>query len=748
MAYKLHELEIVPNGLNLAPPADQVAKGDCLALTGWWPSSVGKLQQARGWTSQNLYPQLYPIHSISEAEGRIYYADRANLYQQSRDAGNPPLTIDTGYDSHPLGLLGFQGFMYIMNRGRQRRDDGVTCSDWAIEVPAVAPGATTAPTGGSLAAGDYDYYVTFIDADLNESNPSPVFHITTAGGDVSVNTITRPSATPNPTTGLIAILRWNVYRKSPLTSQIYKLNFGTILSYATASYNDYGDLDHAQTDEDVIGNGEVMEDDHDAAPAARCIGNQPFNDRLIVGGSDAYPNRIWYTKANQPAYFPTLQYLDVGADRGDEILGISVKKGFFFIYRQRSIWWHVGDFDDPSPRLEPLVPDKGTVGQNSWCSTSDGDYFVWKDGVYHLTDWAKKVSRKIQPVFERFDLENHRIVQPSSLDECALGIKDGRLWFCYIEEPLNEGDDAIRQTLVYDVETERWFGKDGSSSAFGIPTASAGQCCFYQGSEHFYAGSPLGLLNSLEDGTSDGAGLTPLAYQSAYEDCGFPDHEKTWGDLVINHCTQGVTLTVTIRTNNLRTFGGVDSFVLTTISSASLTRQVIPLLYPSNYATVALRGLPIKSLNLSVRIEGYGPAGGFAWIDTPILLHYYLEARKGVSFDSGITNHGTPGVKTVDAVEIDLDASEGAATLQIWSDIPGNVMVVRLGAGTAIAATTGRQVRTIVLASALDGRLFRYQVNTTTGVQIYGIRARVLSIGTFVDGAVSDVWDTEALAAI
>src|SRR5690349_18792047 len=50
VAYKLQELKIVPNGLNLAPPGDQVASGDCLDLAGWWPSAVGKLQQTRGWT--------------------------------------------------------------------------------------------------------------------------------------------------------------------------------------------------------------------------------------------------------------------------------------------------------------------------------------------------------------------------------------------------------------------------------------------------------------------------------------------------------------------------------------------------------------------------------------------------------------------------------------------------------------------------------------------------------------------------
>src|SRR5262245_38091358 len=116
MAYKLQDIKIVPNGLNLAPPGDQVAAGDNLDLTGWWPSSVGKLLQAPGWARRNTTPAGSMIHSISETDGRVYYGASTGLYQAGR---NSEAAIDTGYDGEPLGMIGYQGFMWTMNRSKQ-----------------------------------------------------------------------------------------------------------------------------------------------------------------------------------------------------------------------------------------------------------------------------------------------------------------------------------------------------------------------------------------------------------------------------------------------------------------------------------------------------------------------------------------------------------------------------------------------------------------------------------------------------
>jgi hypothetical protein len=236
-------------------------------------------------------------------------------------------------------------------------------------------------------------------------------------------------------------------------------------------------------------------------------------------------------------------------------------------------------------------------------------------------------------------------------------------------------------------------------------------------------------------------GSTLLAFQSQYHDCGLPDRIKTWADLVVSHNTQGVTLTITCRQNKNANPTN-DSFTLATFSSSAPTRQTFPLVYPAGYPVVALRGQPIESYNLSIRITGNG-AGGSApiRIESPIELHYYVQARFGRTFDSGKTNLGLEGVGSLDQIEVDIDASGGAATLVISSDIPGGVLAPSALGPLVIGPTTGRQVVRFCFANPVQGRLWRFQIaSTAADFAVYGIKPRVLPLGVCVDGSQGDFW--------
>ena len=724
MAYKLQDVKIVPKGLNLAPPGDQVSEGDCLDLTGWWPSSVGKLLQAPGWGQRNTTPAGSAIHSISETAGRTYYGAAGGLYQIGR---NSEAAIDTGYDGEPLGMIGYQGFMWTMNRSKQSRDNGSSVAPWPVETPG-APSSSTG-TGESLKDGDYEYYVTFVDQSSYESNPSPVETLTISSGDDGSATITRPTAV---TPALIA--GWNVYRKSPGTAAKYKLNVN-LIAYATTDYEDFGDAAHEQSDEDVIGRDEVLEEDHDDPPGARVMADKPYNNRLVIASSASFPNRIWYGRSDQPAYFPAQQFVDVGNDPGDAILGVSIKKGHFIIYRQRSIWWHVGDFDDEDKKLEPLVPDMGTLGMRSFVSSSAGNFFAWQDGIYELADRADMVSVKVRPVFEAADIENFGVVNTVYWSKLALGFNNGRLWVSYASAAATENSDS----LIYDIATTRWFSRAG-----------AGFRTFYRGSQFFLTGNLAGEILSLEDGLTEDGMPVPLAYQSEYIDCGLPDHEKTFADLVIDHQTNGATLHIIIRQNKNRTGGGVDEFEIGTITSTTLTRTTLALTYPSGHP---LEFQTVKAYNVSIRIEGDGATIGYATIHTPMLLHYYVEARRGAEWDSGITDLGIEGVKSLSEVEFDVDARD-QCVVNVYSDFPFGVMALR--AGLQIDPTQGRRMVSLVPPPEqlpIDGKLFRILVQdvvalgggSDTGFAVYGARVKVLPIGEYRDGSQGESWNTEPL---
>jgi hypothetical protein len=814
MAYRLQEQKLLPGGLNLLAPGDQVAAGDCLNLSGWWASAAGKLEQAPAQTRRDSSgaPLLTRFDALCQADGRTYYAssDLGQLRQIGR-AGEVP--IDTGYDNTPPGMLSYQGYCWIMNRARQRKDNGVTTTDWTPAPPGVpalsnpglasdelaiteldpaSPDPTTGDyllirmwttssiaglelgalmtidTGGSatdydgtwqvraiydgnptslielsakvpsgtgytvaggmtatfanpsLPMGDYQYWVTWAYTDLGESNPSTSGGVITAATQ-SVTTlgtkITVSIAALSPPSGAAY---WHVYRKGPGMASAYRVNADPI-PIATTTYDDFGDAAHSQDEASLLSLGILMEGDHDAAPACRVIANQVYNGRIVVANSATYPNRVWYTPALQPGFFrgsgnpQSGDWVDIGTDRGDEVLAMTVRPGMMIIYRAKSIWRHIGDFG--SGRIECVVPDLGTVGVQAVTQTSIGDWLVSNDGIYKFNgDWAQKISAKIEPVFRGLAAENFLAIDTTRRSRCSIGYHNGRLWTSY---PTNS---ISSQTLIYDTATDRWFADKGNYYAYANT-----------GAQFLGAGFGVFTLETSLDST-----VSILDFQSEYQDCGLPDHQKTFADLVISHNTRGQALSVRVRANK----GGASSEItLATINSFSLTREVIPLVMPGTYpAGQPELGTPITAYNLSVRIVGSGATGQAVQIDGPILLHYYVEARKGKRFDTSATDHRIVGVKTVDQVEIDIDTSDGPAALQMWSDIPGGTMATRLSFGQAITQSHGRESRRLVLNTPVDGKLLRYQINTNTGLQVYAMRARVLPIGVYLDGLAGDVW--------
>jgi hypothetical protein len=716
--FNTEPLKIIPGGLNLLAPGDQVAEGDCLDLAGWWPEDAGKLQQGRGYViKSNGYS--HAVDTILDADGRFYFAGAGSLSRFGTGV------LGTGWGSDPIGAISYRGWGWFTSANLQKRDNGTNYVDWAVETPGSAPTESDS-NSGELLDGDYEYYVTFLNGDYFEGNPSPQLAFNLSAGDNNDVTITRPSATS------AEIAYWNVYRHGPGLAAPYKVNLDPI-AIATTTFHDDGSVGNSLDNESLIARDEVMEADHDAPPAAKVIANKLFNGRIVVANSAAHPNRLWYTPALRPNFFrgsdnpQNGDWVDVGDDSGDEILFVAIHPSRAIVYRRKSVWQVVNDFDDDGSRIEPLIPDIGTVGFRAVASSSLGDYFAANDGIYRVADGADKRSVKIDPVFSGVTTSTLKVAA-SYRNKIAVGINEGRVWVSIPVGPSTTNN----YSFIYHVRTDRWY------------TKSLGISCFTRGQTEFLGGFGEKVA-SLEDGVADDGGGVPVRYQSAYQDAGFPDREKTWGDLVLTHQTGGEDLTITVYTNKRQDLTGADAITLATINSASLTREVVPLIYPDTYLVAGKRGKPIRSFNISVAISGTGPAQLFGvLIESPIFLHYYVEARKGKTFDTGPTDHGTPMVKSIDQVEIDLDAPQNAS-LQIQSDLPGSAGLMNR-VNVAISATTGRQVVTLVLPSVVSGKLLRHQVTSDTDFHVYGFRVRSLPIGVYLDGAVGDSWDTEPLA--
>ena len=737
MAYKQRELKIYPGGLNLLPPGDQVKEGDCLDLTDWWPGCAGRLEQTPQYVNLSGELEMTWGHdSLCQANGRIYSGGYGNLSQLGRGF------ITGGFDGYPLGMVSMSGFAWIMNRAQQKRDDGITCVDWWIGGADQGLTLTDIPGAGNLSPNtpyqEYEYYITWVIAGLGETNPGPVAPLTVNQGDAIL--IQRPDVTDAPP----GCTGWNIYRQDyidtdgvPLYGTVYLLNAAPI-PLSQAEYTDYGDAAHQQDTTSLLELGVIMEMNHDAPPPARIMANQIFNGRIVVASSAQYPNRVWYTNALQPGYFPGAadpnmgNWVDIGTDSGDAILAIAVRPKTLIIYREKSIWRQLGDFDDPNARIEPIVPELGIAGPRAMVSTSQGDYFVASAnrGVYYFNnDWAQPISDELAPLFRGLPTENFPLLGSAYQSMIAVGFRGGRVWVSY------PGTNAMMaQALIYHVASSRWFsatyaGYDGFGAFLDVGDQFLG----------IMSGAIVALESAYQNYNSR------PAFQSQYLDAGVPDREKIWGDLIVNHNTQGQFLTVSCRRNK-NANPTTDSFDIAQVISTAMTKTIIPMVYPPDYVIPYLQGQPIESHNLSIRIWGSGADDAPILIEGPLILHYYVEARRAMTFDTAPGDQGTALVKLVDQVEFSIDATDGPGSFQIYSDLPGGELLTRLSPPGVIPQTVWRQNQRIVLPAPIAGKLLRLTASTLTDFRIYGLRARILPIGVYLDGTIHDFWQPQPIS--
>jgi len=129
-----------------------------------------------------------------------------------------------------------------------------------------------------------------------------------------------------------------------------------------------------------------------------------------------------------------------------------------------------------------------------------------------------------------------------------------------------------------------------------------------------------------------------------------------------------------------------------------------------------------------------------------VYLHWYAEARKALTFDSGVVDLGTERVKRADEIEFDIEA-EGPVEWELYSDLPGGAMALRASGQWQPAPGRATHVARFL---PVEGRKLRLLVLSTDGVspfRLHGIRVRALPIGEYVDGAAGDYWESQPVGA-
>lgn len=745
MGYKLKELRVLSGSLNLLTPGDKIAPEDATQMENWRVDQAGALR-SRNAVSAVAFCNLSAtgdIHTLELRNQTFYMGNGTELFRMpiGLPAVIPPtLPIATGLTGNPFGVAGMNGYAWIMDQNVQKRDDGTTLGDWGITAPPTPATAGSVIGGGAdlpLPNGTYRFYSTYGLSDLSESNPSPVSNdVTTSSANLGNFTLTDVAVSTDP-----RVIVRNIYVEGGDLGQPY-LCFTIGDNLSTTATFDF-------SEEDILEEGQALEFDHDGPPAAAGIVG-PYFGSLVAFCSVANPNRMWWTKPGLPEYWPgaalaTGQWVDVG-DSGEKILGISVKARMLIIYKERSIWRLLGSPDTGT--LEVAKSELGIIGPRAFCNAGELDYFASFDGLYFTADGVvctPFAHDKISPLFlGQFTLINPAgLIQPINPQlrvSCAIKHFAGHVIFSYPEATWAGPGNSC--TLLIEVDSGRVAThRCGQTTSNGLNTRGGFTSFLYTGPELWAGNGNTVMWVSLDlaygpSGWMDFQGLEPiqLAYQSRFEDCGFPDNDKVFLDLVIDYQVGGLpfgpvplapaAVSLSVVSDNGQ--GVVNS--LGTLSSSTRTSE------PFSLAELECRNLAVRldcASNQPVIVHG-------------IYLYYYVEARLAVEVVTIPFELAGGEVCEVKELRVDADNETGSFTVALKSDLPGNVLTQR--ASEIIGAFTTRRTFPAVF-NPIKGRLWQFSAisDGANAFRLYGAKLLARVLGNTVDGEEAQqgrTWDS------
>ena len=446
MPFEKQVQKLLGEGVNLLPPSDLIGEGEAEKCVNWRPDQVAKLVNRSGMIrlANGLGDWFHTIaHVESPPSAGWFLGVDAALYNYAGSGGVSPIVdgltgVTVEFDGDFLGWASFQGFLWVMNRLRQGRVVADRIYPWLPDPPVDRPPVTKVT--GEL-SGAVRYYIVYETDKGYTSNPSlPSYEIadTAAGFGVTITLQT----TLNPEVSKLRIYR--VGGKLPAPYLVFRMDHGGMTEVTDdggtlAIANDSGDPnDYFLSDAMAIEYGELMEDNHDAPPAAFGLAG-PYFDRLLAFNSLAHRNRIWYTPTSMPWHFPGAEtadgnWVDVG-EQGEPIYAISVKSHISFVYKAHSIWRIVGDLENGL--LEQVTPHMGIVGPRAWASHGAVDYIRSNEGIYLMADRPYKISGKVDPIFKGLStgvVEPTPPADPANQYAEILAIVNDRLYHAYAEQ--------------------------------------------------------------------------------------------------------------------------------------------------------------------------------------------------------------------------------------------------------------------------------------------------------------------------
>jgi hypothetical protein len=663
---------ILPEGLNLLTPTD--AERGSLQLQNIRPDSAGEVRSRGG--TETLYAGGGYVHTLFLSRDPEY-----RLAGVGTTIRKDAASLDTGYDGEPLFPINEDGFVWVMNRTKQTKNDGTTVTGWSPAAPTVAP--TLADTAaGEITGSEIRYYYTWANADDHETNPSPGEVIAVTARQITVTVPAMPGG----------ITQTHIYRIGG-SIEFPPLRVGTITSGTTFVDNR---PDWEMTDSPI-------ELAFDQGPAPACRGAVMHQGRVFGWSTAADPNGLYWAKAGKPWAWASSAFAPIGA-YGEETLRCTSRENVLHVYKTGSVWRVVGDADTAGASgLEPIAADIGLVGAKAVASASIGDFMLSRKGVYLVNSvGVRKVSDVLNPIFEgRPTIFGSGLldgINQAAIEKSVLEVSEGVLYVSIPTGPATAPD----VTLCMDIESGRWFDDTRGFSAL-----------HWEGSDRGFAGA-LAVDNSvvyLDSTPLDGTDPIDVRLKTRFMDFGLAENPKRVSEVTVEHNTRGETLAVRAEFDDGTIGEELGAIVSGTSTSSVWAKTTLRL--------AAAEGQDCR--NVSIRIMGEVSREVAV---RSIAVSFVALPRKSKRLVIRPVTAGSDEVLEIRRIEVDIDIS-GDTTVELLTDGPFGVMAV---ADTQTLTATGRrQIRKTFTANKL-GRLVQVRVASAADFQLYdcSIEARQL----------------------
>lgn len=173
----------------------------------------------------------------------------------------------------------------------------------------------------------------------------------------------------------------------------------------------------------------------------------------VASTRDARPNRLAWSKPNEPWAVPALNFQDLGA-RDADLLSIVALRDSAFVFKEDGIWRVTGD--GSNWQIAPFDPTVRLLAPRAACALSNAVYAWTNQGIVQITDTGVTVVSR--PVDDLIQKASASLVSSATARASVsmVGFESDRSLRVFLDQAYSFGGATGSTVLEYNLFTRAW----------------------------------------------------------------------------------------------------------------------------------------------------------------------------------------------------------------------------------------------------------------------------------------------------